>query len=68
MSTATGCLNRAASSKPFGIGLLLTILLMSATSVSAEVIWRGDFETGTTEQWQGAPKIRQRQGRDRARA
>src|SRR2546426_5856561 len=36
--------------------LLLTILLMSATSVSAEVIWRGDFETGTTEQWRGAPK------------
>jgi len=22
----------------------------------AEVIWRGDFETGTLEQWKGAPK------------
>ena len=37
-------------------GFLLTMLLMSATSVSAEVIWRGDFETGTTEQWKGTPK------------
>ena len=35
---------------------LVTILLMSATSVLADVIWRGDFETGTTEQWKGAPK------------
>src|ERR1051325_6783564 len=29
---------------------------MSATAVSAEVIWRGDFETGDTAQWKGAPK------------
>jgi hypothetical protein len=36
--------------------LLSTILLVSATSVSAEVLWRGDFETGTTEQWKGAPR------------
>src|SRR5437870_345880 len=36
--------------------LLLAIPFMSATSVSADVLWRGDFETGTTEQWQGAPK------------
>jgi Polysaccharide lyase len=38
------------------LSLLLTILLMSATVVSAEVIWRGDFETGDTAQWKGAPK------------
>src|SRR5271163_1487540 len=30
--------------------------LLSALPVSAEAIWRGDFETGTTEQWKGAPK------------
>ncbi len=36
--------------------LLLTVLLMSATSLSAEVLWRGDFETGTAEQWKGVPK------------
>src|SRR4029079_875994 len=32
----------------------LTALLN--TDVSAEVIWRRDFETGNTEQWKGAPK------------
>src|SRR5437868_7875402 len=37
-------------------GLLLAILFASATTVSAEVIWRGDFETGDTSQWKGAPK------------
>lgn len=37
-------------------GLLVAIMLLSAGPVSAEVIWRGDFETGTTEQWRGAPK------------
>jgi hypothetical protein len=26
------------------------------TPSPAEVIWRGDFETGTTEQWRGVPK------------
>lgn len=36
--------------------LLLSILLLSPIPVSAEVIWRGDFETGTTEQWKGVPK------------
>jgi hypothetical protein len=36
--------------------LILTIPLLSALPVSGEVIWRGDFETGTTEQWQGVPK------------
>ena len=35
---------------------LLAIPLLSSTTVLAEIIWRGDFETGTTEQWRGAPK------------
>jgi hypothetical protein len=56
---------RASSSTPGGIttilkrmlfGFLLAMLLLSATELSAEVIWRGDFETGTTEQWKGVPK------------
>jgi hypothetical protein len=37
------------------LGFLLAVLLSTAP-VSAEVLWRGDFETGTTEQWRGAPK------------
>src|SRR5438093_192608 len=52
----TGSLARAASTKRVPIRVLSMILLMSAAPVSAEVIWRGDFETGTTEQWKGAPK------------
>src|SRR5262245_1106974 len=36
-------------------GPLLALLFASAT-VSAEVIWRGDFETGDTTQWKGPPK------------
>ena len=32
------------------------LLFISAATVSAEVIWRGDFETGDTSQWKGAPK------------
>jgi hypothetical protein len=39
-----------------GAGFLLAILGLSATTVSAEVIWRGDFETGDASQWDGAPK------------
>ena len=35
---------------------LLTVLWTSATEVSAEVIWRGDFETGDTKQWKSTPK------------
>lgn len=35
---------------------IIGILLLSAASASAEVIWRGDFETGNTEQWKAAPK------------
>lgn len=38
------------------IHLLWTILWLSATPVLAEVIWRGDFETGNTEQWKAPPK------------
>ncbi len=36
--------------------LSLLIALLSANSLLAEIIWKGDFETGTTEQWRGAPK------------
>ena len=35
---------------------LFVASLLTAAHVSAEVIWRGDFETGTTEQWPGAQK------------
>ena len=38
------------------IMLLATGMLLPMASVSAEILWRGDFETGTTEQWRGAPK------------
>lgn len=31
-------------------------VLAAATSGRAEVIWRGDFETGTTAQWRSTPK------------
>lgn len=31
------------------------VLLLSASTACAEVIWRGDFETGATDQWKGAP-------------
>jgi len=34
----------------------IAFLLVSAATVSAEVLWRGDFETGDTSQWKGAPK------------
>jgi hypothetical protein len=37
-------------------GLLPAVLFASATTISAEVIWLGDFETGDTSQWKGAPK------------
>jgi hypothetical protein len=38
------------------LSLFLALPFLSAFPVSAEVIWRGDFETGSTEQWKGAPK------------
>ena len=41
--------------RPF-VGLLVATVFASATTVSAEVIWRGDFETGDASQWKGAPK------------
>lgn len=36
--------------------LLSVILSLCALSIRAEVIWRGDFETGGTKQWGGDPK------------
>jgi hypothetical protein len=37
------------------VGLLAAVPLLG-TAAPAEVIWRGDFETGNLEQWKGAPK------------
>ncbi len=39
-------------------GMRLLLILLSALPLltPAEVIWRGDFETGNLEQWKGAPK------------
>ena len=36
--------------------LPLLALLFTARPTAADVLWRGDFETDTTEQWPGAPK------------
>ena len=36
--------------------LLAVLLFLPAGVASAEVIWRADFETGTTEQWKNPPK------------
>lgn len=36
--------------------LLAVHLFLLANMASAEVIWRADFETGTTEQWKSPPK------------
>ncbi len=36
------------------MSLILALPFLSALAAPAEVIWRGDFETGTTEQWKGA--------------
>ena len=38
------------------LSLLSVIVMLAARPASAEILWRGDFETGTTEQWRGAPK------------
>lgn len=35
---------------------LAALLALPAVPLTAEIIWRGDFETGTTAQWRGAPK------------
>ncbi|HZE97276.1 MAG TPA: polysaccharide lyase [Planctomycetota bacterium] len=40
-------------SRATGLRLLLPLLMAAAP---AEVIWRGDFETGNLDQWKGAPK------------
>jgi len=44
------------TTRPLLFRLLLALPLLAAPPVLAEVIWRGDFETGTTAQWNGAPK------------
>src|SRR5436189_6306060 len=38
------------------IPLLWAAVLISAIQAAAQVIWRADCETGTTEQWRSAPK------------
>jgi hypothetical protein len=42
--------------RPFGL-VPAAVLVLSAAPVAAEVLWRGDFETGTTEQWKSPPKF-----------
>jgi hypothetical protein len=37
--------------------LLLAVSLLSAAGASAEVLWRGDFETGDTGQWKSTPRF-----------
>lgn len=39
-----------------GVGLLVMLLWLWAAPLPAEVIWRGDFETGDTSQWPGQPQ------------
>jgi hypothetical protein len=44
---------------PKGLGALAALLSAVALlggAAPAQVIWRGDFETGTLDQWKGAPK------------
>lgn len=36
--------------------LAVTLSLLVTASASADVLWRGDFETGDTTQWKGGPK------------
>jgi hypothetical protein len=38
------------------LAAVLATALLSTTPISAEVIWRGDFETGDLSQWRGTPK------------
>ncbi|TXT22065.1 MAG: hypothetical protein FD138_3776, partial [Planctomycetota bacterium] len=35
------------------VAVCLVMLLLPARPVAAEIIWRGDFETGNLEQWRG---------------
>src|SRR3954447_26908065 len=43
--------------RPPIVSCLLAVMAASSAEVYGEGIWRGDFETGTTEQWGGDPKI-----------
>ncbi len=36
--------------------LVTAVVLLPFSAAFADVIWRGDFETGTLEQWSGPPK------------
>jgi hypothetical protein len=38
------------------VALLALVILSSPSLLNAQVIWRGDFETGKLDQWRGAPK------------
>jgi len=38
---------------PWAALVLTATALFLARPIAAEIIWRGDFETGTTEQWRG---------------
>lgn len=42
--------------KQISLVLLIPAIGWFVSPIRAEVIWRGDFETGTTEQWRGAPR------------
>src|SRR6476660_5946148 len=48
--------NMTNSLQPRFLRFLCALLVMPVSPVAAEILWRGDFETGTTEQWKGAPK------------
>src|SRR5579863_1818931 len=47
---------RAAAVSRILASLLFVFTLIFASAGHAEVLWRGDFETGNLEQWPGAPK------------
>jgi hypothetical protein len=55
----SGFLTGTASSKRILIRLILAIPLLAVPAVSAEVMWRGDFETGTLDQWSRPPRSEQ---------
>ncbi len=50
-------LQRTVSRQTLGVVVITALALLWAAPAPAEVIWQGDFETGTTEQWKGAPKF-----------
>jgi len=45
----------SATGKRLALGLLVAVPLLGGAA-PAQVIWRGDFETGNLDQWKGAPK------------